>query len=228
MRLTTLSFFCSTKQLSFFLYDLLRVKITSLLLHHCNSCVFLNSLPLSLSMPFIWNGKFCLTSSTASFTHRWALFKRARFSVQPEWTSVRVIVQIYCPWVLMPQLATVSTLKKLRLAKPVYVHPNRKRCGLEWAYWDFLQAVLLKYRGWNVLESPAWESCRLSRLICCSILLSVVYHSRTFEQSNRYYPEWAARAVLNISTSKKSTTGWRALVRLDRSIFHTCAFYVSL
>ena len=64
------------------------------------------------------------TSSIASFTHRWALFKRALVSVQPEWTSVRGSVHIYCPWVLTLQLATVSTSKKPRLAKPVYVHPN--------------------------------------------------------------------------------------------------------
>ena len=145
-RLTRQSY-CDCRSYTFFLYERLRVKVIWFSWHQCNSCIFLNSLPLSVSIPLIAKGKFCLTSWTPFFTQRWALFKSARFSVHPEWTSVSVRVHMYCPSVLMPQWAAVSASKKPRLAKLVYARPNqRPRSGAaRYSAQCFARYVLIRW-----------------------------------------------------------------------------------
>src|SRR5690625_2496023 len=95
-------FFCSTCAPSFLLPERDRVKVTWCSVHHRNRCSLMNSLPLSLSIPTMGNGKVAMTCCSASKTHLAALLRTDRLTVHPVAMSVTVSVKQKSPEAFPP------------------------------------------------------------------------------------------------------------------------------
>ena len=102
---TTAPFFCSTKQLSFFLWSRERVKGTGQAGLRSQSVMtrLINSPPLSLWNSLSGKGRPEWMSLRAVKVQRRALLRRENREIQPEATSVAVRVRIYRPEAVCPQ-----------------------------------------------------------------------------------------------------------------------------